>query len=75
MEHNKHSSDSGNSQLLRFWLPLGMFLAFVVYLLWAEHRVHFLQALPYLILVACPLMHVFMHGGHGGYSKGGGDDK
>lgn len=24
-----------------------------------------LSALPYLLLIACPLMHVFMHGGHG----------
>jgi hypothetical protein len=24
-----------------------------------------LSALPYLLLMACPLMHLFMHGGHG----------
>ncbi|MDD2920638.1 DUF2933 domain-containing protein, partial [Rhodoferax sp.] len=24
-------------------------------------------ALPYLLLAACPLMHVFMHHGHGGH--------
>lgn len=35
--------------------------------LWAEHRAHLLGALPYLILLACPLMHVFMHRGHGGH--------
>jgi len=28
--------------------------------------------LPYLILLACPLMHLFMHGGHG---HGGGDGR
>ena len=30
------------------------------------------QSLPFLLILACPLMHVFMHGGHGGH--GGGDD-
>ena len=34
-----------------------------VYLLWA-HTGHVLYALPYLFLVACPLMHFFGHG-HG----------
>jgi hypothetical protein len=24
-----------------------------------------LQVLPYLLLAACPLMHIFMHHGHG----------
>ena len=36
-----------------------------VYLLWT-HTGHVLYALPYLFLVACPLMHLFGHGdGHG----------
>ena len=34
-----------------------------VYLLWT-HTGHVLSALPYLILLACPLMHFFGHG-HG----------
>jgi hypothetical protein len=29
---------------------------------------HTLGALPYLLLAACPLMHVFMHHGHGGHA-------
>jgi len=33
--------------------------------LWTEHRAHLLGALPYLLLLACPLMHIFMHRGHG----------
>jgi hypothetical protein len=28
-------------------------------------------ALPYLLLLACPLMHVFMHRGHGGHHHPG----
>ncbi|WP_433705992.1 DUF2933 domain-containing protein [Paraburkholderia sacchari] len=31
----------------------------------SEHRTHFLGALPYLLLLSCPLMHLFMHHGHG----------
>lgn len=31
-----------------------------VYLLWT-HTGHVLSALPYLILLACPLMHIFGH--------------
>jgi len=34
------------------------------FFLFTEHRAHLLGALPYLILLACPLMHVFMHHGH-----------
>lgn len=33
----------------------------------ADHWGHLLAALPYAILLACPLMHVFMHHGHGGH--------
>jgi Protein of unknown function (DUF2933) len=35
------------------------------YFLFMEHREHVFQFLPYLILLLCPLMHFFMHGGHG----------
>lgn len=35
------------------------------YLLWS-HTGHVLSALPYVILLACPLLHLFGHGhGHG----------
>lgn len=34
------------------------------YFLLTEHLAHTISALPYLLLLACPLMHVFMHGGH-----------
>lgn len=30
-----------------------------------EHREHFFEWLPFIILALCPLMHIFMHGGHG----------
>ena len=52
--------------------PRLAFLAFVAaggYFLWTEHQAHLLAALPYLILLLCPLMHVFMHHGHSGHHK------
>ena len=29
------------------------------------HGTHVAAALPLIVLLACPLMHIFMHGGHG----------
>lgn len=55
------------------------FLAFAGLLLFTEHRAHLLGILPYLVLLACPLMHLFMHHGHGGHGHnhdtGEGDKK
>ena len=34
------------------------------------HRAHVFGVLPYLLLLACPLVHLFMHRGHGGSSGG-----
>lgn len=48
------------------WVLIG-FLAVAAYFLWTEHRAHLMGALPYLLLLACPLMHLFHHGGHGGH--------
>ena len=36
-----------------------------LFFLLTQHRAHFLGALPYLLLLTCPLMHLFMHHGHG----------
>ncbi len=59
----------------RFWIVLAVFFVFALVLLWEEHEAHILGALPWLILLACPVMHIFMHGGHGhGGGKGGHDD-
>ena len=45
---------------------LGVFLAIVFFFLWTEHRAHLFGALPYVLLLLCPLMHFFMHRGHHG---------
>lgn len=38
-----------------------------------EHGGHALGALPYLLLLACPLMHLLKHRGHGRHDGGGPD--
>lgn len=43
------------------------FLLIAAYFLFTEHRAHIIPFLPFLLILACPLMHIFMHGGHGGH--------
>lgn len=45
------------------WIFFG-FVAMAVVLLWSEHRAHILGVIPYLILFACPLMHLLHRHGH-----------
>ena len=60
-----------------FWkTPFGIVATFVavaasVYL-YVAHKDHVLALLPFAFLAACPLMHIFMHRGHGhgGHSHG-----
>jgi hypothetical protein len=40
-----------------------LFLVIVFYVL-REHWSHVIGAWPYLLLLLCPLMHLFMHRGH-----------
>ncbi|HJV93949.1 MAG TPA: DUF2933 domain-containing protein [Azonexus sp.] len=54
------------------------FAAVALFYLWSEHRAHLFGVLPYLLLLACPLMHFFMHGGHGrhrGHGPAGGNEE
>ena len=45
-------------------VALLVFAAIGGFFLFTEHRAHVLGLLPYLLLLACPLMHMFMHHGH-----------
>ena len=48
----------------RGWAVLGLAALLGGYLvIW--HGAHLAVALPFLVLAACPLMHIFMHRGHG----------
>ncbi len=51
------------------WVLYGFF-GIAGFFLFTEHRAHLFGALPFLLLLACPLMHLFMHHGH----HGGQDD-
>ncbi|MBI5335957.1 MAG: DUF2933 domain-containing protein [Burkholderiales bacterium] len=55
----------------RWRSPLGIFMlisgAIGVYYLLTEHLTHVTQAVPYLFLLACPLMHLFHGHGHHGH--------
>ena len=53
---------SGGSNLV-----LAVFLIAAAFFLWTEHRAHVLGVLPYLIFLACPLIHLFSHRGHRGH--------
>ena len=49
-------------------LGLCLFLAIAAFFLWKEHRAHLLGAMPYVLLLLCPVIHLFMHRGHGGHA-------
>ena len=47
------------------WIVVAIIgFAGLVFLL-RNHTSHVFVLLPYLILLACPLLHIFMHRGHG----------
>jgi uncharacterized membrane protein YccC len=61
--------DHEHSEPQPFWRsPAGLTLwvatAVGGFLLFTEHRAHVLGLLPYAFLLACPLMHMFMHHDH-----------
>lgn len=55
-------------KLKSWYTPKGMVIlvlvSFAGFILFREHQSHILQNLPYIILLLCPLMHIFMHGSH-----------
>ena len=66
---DRHSAHAGGGSARAKWVFIA-FLALAAVLLFTEHRAHLLGFLPWLILLACPLMHLFMHHGHGGHGGG-----
>jgi len=65
-QHDHNQSDAGEDKVdQKSNLVLVCFLFIIGYFLWMEHRAHVIEFLPYLLLAACPLMHFFMHRGHG----------
>lgn len=65
-----HSNDVEKHARRGKWALIG-FLAVAGFFLWTEHRAHLLGILPFLLVLACPLMHLFHHGhGHGHQGAG-----
>jgi hypothetical protein len=70
--HGNHGASGGGVGRWIFW----GFALVAAYFLLTEHRAHTIQYLPVLLLLACPIMHLFHgHGGHGGHDGDGGMDK
>ena len=69
-DHSRHDSEPKGVWISRYLIGLIVLGAIAAYFLLSEHRAHFLGALPWLLILACPLMHVFMHGGHGDHANG-----
>lgn len=65
-DHSSHQrAGAGLSVKSKVGIVLAGFLTIAGGLLFTEHRAHVLGLLIWLLLLACPLMHVFMHRGHG----------
>jgi hypothetical protein len=75
MEHDKNCTHEHKGFLGHFLSWKGVVFTIALgalsYYLLTEHREHLALALPYIFLLACPLMHIFGHG-HGHHHS---DDK
>jgi hypothetical protein len=71
-EDNRNYEDENQVIQRSKYVKIGFFI-FIAYFLWMEHRAHVIEYLPFIILAACPLMHFFMHKGHGHQDSQGGD--
>jgi hypothetical protein len=68
-DSNRAPQAGGGAAAKGRWVFWG-FMLIIGYFLVAEHRAHVVQYLPYLLVLACPLMHLFhRHGGHGGHGR------
>lgn len=71
MSHQDHaarpSKPKGSFLTSRAGIALWVLLAIAGFLLFTEHRAHALGIGLVVLLLACPLLHIFMHGGHGGH--------
>lgn len=70
------AADRAHVRLTRVgWTVFAGFGAVALFFLLTEHRAHVFGVLPFLLVAACPLMHLFHRHGHGdqrGTSMGSG---
>ena len=69
---NEHHPRASSWYRSRGGLVLLVFLAIAAFFLVTEHRAHALSALPFVLLLLCPLLHLFLHGRHGSGHDGHG---
>lgn len=72
MDDAQKSPQDHQSSRKGAWIFAG-FVLVAGYFLAMEHKAHLdgvLKYLPFLLLLACPLMHLFLHHGHGGHRAG-----
>lgn len=66
MDH-EHATNNDSAMKVRADIAMMLFLIIGAYFLITEHRAHlagWLPSWPYLLLLACPLIHIFMYRGH-----------
>ena len=59
----------------RFIIGVAGFAAIAAFFLFTEHRAHVLGALPFVLILAYPLLHLLTHGGHGNRHEGDQPDR
>lgn len=67
MHHSEHVQHGRGMASGTRWVFVG-FLAIALFFLLTEHWAHLFGILPYLLLLACPLMHLFHGHGHHGHT-------
>ena len=73
MAERPPSQERGWLQTPGGWVLLA-FLAIAAFFLILEHRAHVLGALPYVLFLLCPVLHLLLHRRHGGRHTGHGTD-
>jgi uncharacterized membrane protein YgcG len=75
-DHRREPDRDNGMKSKAKWVFVG-FAVVAAYFLIAEHKAHLSEWLSaygvWLLLLACPLLHMFMHGGHGGHGGHGRD--
>jgi hypothetical protein len=62
----KHQSQASSWLRSRTGIVLLAFLTIAAFFLVTEHAAHALGVLPFLLVLLCPLLHLFLHRKHGG---------
>ena len=73
-DHSDHSRNGVTDWIFsRTGVATVVAISIMGFLIYTGHSAHLFGALPFLLILACPLMHIFMHGGHGSHHDHSGD--